>query len=191
MAKKQILTDAEIEKDIIHALKKTPKESEKSYKRWKAPCIIIAVLLFVMHFIYPKFMIWFWLALLVFCVIGSIFCHFRLRNKIKNVNINDYIITTEIVHSVDEEHYEAVKYRRTGARRREQIDNYNYIIRFESGKSWHVPKELYGWHERLRMRDAGIFNSTHRGDTMIVLTEKRSDKIVVAYNTEIFDYNAR
>ncbi len=189
MAKKHILTDAEIEKDIIHALKNPPKESEKSYKRWKAPCIIIAVLLFVMCFIYLKFIIWFWLALLVVCVTGSIFCYFRLRNKTKNININDYIISTEIVHSVDEEHYEAVKYRRTGARRREQTDN--YIIRFESGKSWHVPKELYGWDERLRMRDGRIFNSTHRGDAMIVLTEKRSDKIVVAYNTEIFDYNDR
>ena len=40
------------------------------------------------------------------------------------------------------------------------------------------------------MHDVGIRNSTHRGDTMIVITEKNSGKIVVAYNTEFFDYDA-
>lgn len=188
MAKKQILTNAEIEKDIVSALKNPPKELETSYKRRMLPCIIIALVLVVIEFIYPKFILWFLLALITSLIGSSIFYHFRLKIQIKNVQINDYDITAESVHSVAEEHYRAenggsVRYRRT-----EQVNN--YIIRFESGKVWRVPKELYCWHERLRMRDVDIFNSTHKGDTMIVVTAKKAEKIVVAYNTEIFDYKS-
>ncbi len=195
MAKKQILTNAEIKKDIVSALKNPPKEAEASYKRSTLACIIIAVLLVVIALIDPIFILWFLLALIVFIIGISIFHHFRLKNQIKNVMINDYDITAEIVHSIAEEHYRAeiggsvaeiggsVKRRRT-----EQINN--YIIRFESRKVWRVPKELYSWNERLRMHDVGIFNSTHRGDTMIVVTEKNSGKIVVAYHTEIFEYKS-
>jgi hypothetical protein len=184
VTKKQILTNVEIEKDIINALKNPPKEAEASYKRLTLPCIITAVLLVVIEFIYPIFILWFLLALTVFLIGSSIFHHFKLKKQIKNIKINDYEITAEIAHSVAEEHYKAetggsVRHRRTA-----QINN--YTIRFENGKVWRVPKELYCWNERLRMHDRGIFNSAHRGDTMIVVTEKSSGKIVVAYNTEIF-----
>ena len=188
MAKKQILTNAEIEKDIIGALKNLPKESEVSYKRWTIPCIIIAILLVVIEFIYPIFILWFLLALIVFLIGSSIFHHFCLKNQIKNVIISNYDITSEIVHSTDEEHYRAERGGSVRHRRTEQIDN--YIIRFESGKVWRVPKELYSWNERLRMQDRGVCNSTHRGDTMIIVTEKSSGEIVVAYNTEIFEYKS-
>ena len=182
MAKKQLLTNAEIEKDIISALKNPPKESEKSYKRWTIPCIIIAVLLVVIEFIYPIFILWLLLALTVFLIGYSIFHHLRLKNQIKNVMISDYDITTEIVHSTAEEHYRAETGGSVRHRRTEQVNN--YILRFENGKVWRVQKELYSWNDR------GIFNSTHRGDTMIVVTEKSSGGIVVAYNTEIFEYKS-
>lgn len=186
MAKKQTLTNAEIEKDIISALQNPPKESEVSYKRWTVPCLIITLLLVVIEFIYPIFIIWFLLALIALTVASCVFHHFRLKNQIKNIKINDYDITAEIVHSISEEHYRAESGSSVRHRRTEQIDN--YIIYFESGKVWRVPKKLYCWDVRLRMHDFDIFNSTHRGDTMIVVTEKNSDKIAVAYNTEIFDY---
>ena len=188
MAKKQILTNAEIEKDIISALKNPPKESEASYKRWTIPCIIIAILLAVIEFIYPIFILWFLLALIVFLIGVSIFHHFRLKNQIKNVMINDYDITTEVVNSTAEEHYRVESGGAVGHRRTEQVDN--YIIRFENGQVWRVPKELYIWNERLCMSDGGIYNSTHRGDTMIVVTEKNSGKIFVAYNADIFEYKS-
>ena len=188
MVKKQTLTNVEIEKDIISALKNPPKESEASYKRSTLPCIIIAVLLVVFEFIYPMFILWLLLALIAFGIGSSIFHYFRLKNQIKNVTINDYDITAEIVHSTAEEHYKA----ETGGsvRHRRTVQVNNYIIRFENGKVWRVPKELYTWNERLRMHDMGIFNSTHRGDTMIVVTEKSSGQIVIAYHTEIFEYKS-
>ena len=188
MAKKQRLTNTEIEKDIIQAFKNPPKESEASYKGWTILCIIIAILLVIIEFIYPIFILWFLLALIALGIVYSIFDRIRLKNKIKNFTMKDYDITTEVVHSTAEEHYRAESGGSIGHRRTEQVNN--YIIRFENGKSWRSPKELYGWNERLRMHDVGVRNFAHRGDTMIVITEKSSGKIVVAYNTDIFDYKS-
>ena len=182
MAKKQIVTNVEIEKDIVYAIKNPPEESERSYKSFKVPAIIIAVIMVVIEFINPASMVLFLLALLAFLICFAIFSHFRLKNKIKNVTINDYIISTEIVHSITEEHYKA-----SNGNRSTRLIN-NYIVRFESGKSWRVPKELYAWNEGLRMQDWCIHNTTHRGDTLIVVTKRDKGEIVVAYNTEIFEY---
>ena len=186
MSKKQIVTNIEVEKDIVDAIKNSPKESEKSYKSFTLPAIIIVILLVVIEFIYPIFILWFLLALIVFLISSAIFNHFRLKNQIKNVTINDYIITPEIVHSTYEEHYKAETGRSIHHRHTEQINN--YIIRFENGKSWRIPKELYRWNERLRMQDRGIYHTTHRGDTLIVVTKKDKGEIVIAYHTDIFEY---
>ena len=93
---------------------------------------------------------------------------------------------TEVVHSTAEEHYKAETGGSIRHRRTEQINN--YIVRFESGKSWRIPKELYRWNERLRMQDRGIYHTTHRGDTLIVVTKKDKGEIVIAYHTDIFEY---
>ena len=104
MAKKQIITNVEMEKDIVDEIKNPPKELEKSYKRFTIPAIIIAILLVAIEFVYPIFILWFLLALIVFLICSAIFNHLRLKNQIKNVTINDYIITTEI----SEEEYEQI-----------------------------------------------------------------------------------
>ncbi len=185
MAKRQILTNAEIEKDIIAALKKPPNLSKASYKKSTIPGFIIAVFLVVIEFINPIIILWLLLAMIPILISNIIFNHFRLKHQIQNVTINNYDITTEIVHSTAEEHYKAV--RSTGRwRHTEQVDNYN--VRFENGKIWHIPKELYAWDERLRNQDLGIYRIAHRGDNMIVVTEKDKGKIVIAYHTDIFEY---
>ena len=183
MSEKQILTNVEIEKDIVDAIKNPPKELERSYKSSLFFCFIIAVILVVIEFIYPIFVAWFLLAFIVFLICSSIFYHFWKKKQINNVTINDYTITTEIVHSTSEEHYRAKYSRRAPA---EQIDN--YIIRFENGKTWRIPKELYRWNERLRKCDSDICQVTHRGDALIVVTKKDTGKIVVVYHTDIFEY---
>ena len=187
MSKKQRLTNAEIEKDIIHALKNPPHTPASSYKKTTLPAILAACVLVVMEFIYPLFVLWAFLALLVLVIGGIIFGHYRLKNQIKKVSINDYDITTEVVHSIAEEHYRAERGGgRRHRRRTEQIDNYS--IRFESGKIWRVPQENYAWSERLRSSDLGVYNSTHREDSMIVVTKRASGDVVMAYHADIFEY---
>ena len=118
----------------------------------------------------------------VFLTGYSIFQNIRRKNRIKNVTINDYTITTEIVDSTSEEHFLV----RNGKYSSRQIDN--YTIRFENKKTWRIPNENHLWSERYRMSDHAVFTSTHRGDTMIVVTKKLTDTVVMAYNTEIFEY---
>ena len=187
MAKKQILTNTEIEKDIIAALKNPPKMAEASYEKGTVPAIILAILLVIIEFIYPLLVLWFLLACLAFLIGNCIFKQIRLKKQIKNVSVNDYHITTQTVHSIKEEHYQIQKYSKYRfIRRSEQIDN--YIIRFENGKEWRIPKELYAWNERLRLSDEGVFNSIHREDVLLVVTKKDTDEIVVAYHTDVFEY---
>lgn len=184
MSKKQSLTNAEIEKDIIGALKNPPGVSEKSNRKWTIPAAVIAIALIVPTTINPKIGCLICLAVLALLIIVGVSYKLRTHYRVKNVSICDYNITHEVVHSISEEHYKAD----TGGKRRriEQIDN--YIVHFESGKEWRIPKQNYVWHERLRASDRGVYETTHRGDTMLIATDKRTDKIVMAYNTEIFEY---
>ena len=184
MLKKQILTNAEIKKDLIHAMRHPPRISEADYKKGTLPAILMACFLFVMGFVYPQFIPWFLLGVIAFLVGATVFHGIRFRYRIKRVTIEDYEITTETVHSIDEEHFRTEKNGKYG--RSEQIDNYS--IRFENGKIWRIPKECYAWHERLRRGDRGIYQSTHRDDRMIVLTRKKDGEIVMAYHTELFEY---
>ena len=189
MANKQILTNVEIEKDIVHAIKHPPRTSEKSYKSGTLPAILIVIFLVVMEFVYPRFILWALLALLVALPVMVIVGRIRLKHRIKHVSIADYEITTETVHSIDEEHF---KVERGGSIRHRNTETvHNYYIRFENGKIWHLPKELYAWNERLRRGDMGIFNATHRDDRMIVITKKDTGEIVVAYHTDVFEYSPK
>ena len=182
--KKQILTNTEIEKDIINALKNPPNMSEASYKKLTIPAIIIDVLLVVIEFIYPLFIFWLLLALIVFLIGSAIFNLFRLKKRVQNVTINDYDITTENVHSTTGEHYRA---ERGGKRRRTKQIN-NYTIRFENGKIWRIPKDNYLWSVECPMSDFAIFQRTHREDAFFVVTKKDTDEIVMAYHTDVFEY---
>ncbi len=192
MAKKQILTNLEIEKDIVGAFKKPSEGPKPPYGINTVIGIILAIVLWVIALMYTVFIVRFSLILIGLLIVGNIFYSVWFKYRIKNVTADDYDITKETVYSTDEEHYEGKsRYRRrTGGlfRIKEPIDN--YIIHFENGKTWRVPKELYIWHEKLCMRNVDIYNSTHRGDTMITVTEKKSGKIVVAYNTEFFEYKS-
>lgn len=188
MAKKQILTNVEIEKDIVHAIKHPPRISEKSYKSGTLPAILIVIFLVVMEFVYPPFILWALLALLVALPVMAIVGRIRLKHRIKSVSLDDYEITIETVHSIDEEHFKVERGGGAIRRYRSTETVHNYYIRFENGKIWHLPKELYAWSERLRQGDVGIFNATHRDDRMIVVTKKDTGEIVVAYHTDIFEY---
>ena len=193
MSQKQILTNAEIKKDIISAMKNPPEESEASDKKGSVIALIVACFFLFMVYIDPLFAIRAVLAGFALLIGASIFRSIYEKRRFKKWSIHDYDVATEVVHSIDEEHYltyydhrRKVGKRRGGLVRTVPVNNYS--IRFENGKIWRVPKELYCWNERLRMQDLGIYRTTHRGDTLIVVTKKDTGKIVVAYHTEFFEY---
>jgi len=65
---------------------------------------------------------------------------------------------------------------------------HNYYVRFQNGKAWAIPVENYAWTEKHRMSSYAIAQATHCDDVMIVVTNKKNGKIVMAYNTDIFEY---
>ena len=182
--KKQILTNKEIEKDIINALYKKPDISEASYKKAIVIEIIVACLMIVIEFFYRSFILWVLLALFIYIVIGTLFLHLIRSLKAKRVSINDYNITTESVKRTSEEHF---KIRRAGKwKRKKPIDN--YALYFDNDKCWRIPKDNYLWSSEYPMSDHAIFQSVNMGDKMIVVTKKRTGKPVMAYHTEFFEY---
>ena len=70
----------------------------------------------------------------------------------------------------------------------EEIRQYN--IFFEKERVWRIPDELYWWSEKNSMSDITVFEKTEQGDVFYTVCEKKSGKIVMAYNTEIFEYEA-
>lgn len=135
----------------------------------------------MIEIIYRYFVIWLLIVFVPCVILSIIFKHLILKSRINRVNILDYRITTEIVKSTAEEIY-VIRHKR----HIKTVTNYN--ICFENGKTWRVPEENHLWSERYRMSNSAVFESTHRGDTMVVVTKKLTDTVVMAYNTEFFEY---
>ncbi len=181
MTKKQILTSTTIEKDIINAIKQPADISKASYKKLLPFAFIAAILLVVAEIFYPQFILWALLALVIYFLGYYIYKQVSLKKTIKNLSIDDFYITTEIVHSTNEEHYKI----HGNKWRRGEWKNI-YTICFENGKSWRIPKDNYLWSVERLMSDFAIFQSTNRGDIMLIVAKKDTNEIVMAYHTDFF-----
>ena len=186
MPKKQTFTDAEIKKDLICALKHPPAESERSFDTasWVVLGIFLASL--VVIYFYRLFLLWLLLGTALFLIGFFIFKHQKLKIQIKKLSLADHEITTETVSHTERESYVVMRPATKGRFRRETI--YRYILHFESKRSWVIPTDNYLWNTDTPMSDAVVFNNTHRGDIMTVVTKKSTGEIVVAYNTNLFEY---
>ena len=173
-----------IEKDIINALYKKPDKSEATYKKTTVIEIIVGCLMIVIEFFYRSFILWVLLALLIYIIGGNLLLRLIRSSKAKKVSINDYNITTESVKHISEEHF---KIRRAGKwKGKKPIDN--YALYFDNDKCWRIPKDNYLWSTEYPMSDHAIFQSVSIGDKMLVITQKRTGKTVMAYHTEFFEY---
>ena len=54
--------------------------------------------------------------------------------------------------------------------------------------SWRVPKENYLWLGEYSKSDFSVFKNTHRDDRYIVVVNKSTGKIAVAYSLKMFEY---
>lgn len=182
MKEKQIVTPAEIKKDISDALKQPQAMSKSGYDTMTVISLIIACLLVVIEFFYPMGILWLWIvsALLVCLILG--FLGFRRKRLMNRITFEDYEITTETVSDTSEESYEI---KRVNGRN-ERV--FNCTLRFENGMVWRVPEDNYRWCEERPMSNFAIYQSTHRGDTMIVVSKKGTGEVAMAYHTDFFEY---
>ena len=121
-------------------------------------------------------------APLIFIVVYLAIGYFYQKNRTKNLSIDDYEIKNVVISHIKEETYTI--------RKRNAIDKTMcvYIMYFENGKSWNIPKDNYLWSGECPMSDRTLYQTTHRGDVFWVVTKKDTCEIVVAYPTEYFEY---
>jgi len=183
MAKKLTLTLDKIELDIKNSIGQKRDLSKKGYTAEKIVIAFVGILLGLIAFFLPMTYLYVGLALVVclFAISGAI----ALRRYLKKqkVDINDYIISTDILSLIHEENYIA----RVSKYERKSVDNYSML--FEGGGLWKLPEKNYRWSKEYSMTDTTVSISASKGDTFIIVTKRGTNEIAVAYHTDYFEYN--
>ena len=196
MTKKEVFTDAEIERDIKAAIEEPPDVSEDSHKKIFISTIVVFILASLafwgLLFAGESLdILWYFArALLIFTILLIPLAFLYLKIRLKNVSIKDYEISEETVFSTEIEYSFLMRIMRDRRDLYKRGCPGNYNVNFCSGKTWRIPGELYFWSDRYRMKNYKICESTHAGDTMIVVTHRKTKKVIVAYNTEFFEYKS-
>ena len=175
----QPITNVEIERDIRHALKNPPEDTEERYRRKALIIIPILPLAVTLVILWPIFSVVVTILLFISMPFMPWLWNWYLDHK--RISVNDYQITAETVDCVIVKSY-------TYRRYKHYYTVYNHFVRFENGNTWTIPADNYAWTQKHRMDCSKVLEATHRGDIMIVVTNKRNGKIVMAYNTDTFQY---
>ena len=187
LAKRERFTKAEILKDIINGIKQT-EHSQKGKNHNKIIKLIgaLAGLAFVaIEIIYPLFILWFCLFLIVALPVFAIAEILKQRNRIKNVRIEDYEIDTASLVEIEHESYKVKR----GIKWYSPVETINhYTLKFDNGEAWCVPKDNYLWCDERPMTDWAICRSSKQGDAFIVVRKINTREIVMAYPAEFFEY---
>jgi len=178
--KKETITTEQIKQDILRGFK-TPKEmSESQHVKWTVIALITGILLLVIEYFYPSVMIGFLVCVIVMVPLVLAGSAISAWCRKKRFSMNDYEITTEKLAYKNEEHFHARKTRRT----MRVIDNYN--LYFACGKEWRIPDKNYLWSMDYQLSDRYIYDNAHRDDMFIVVANKKTGQIAVAYPTKFF-----
>lgn len=184
MSTKEIVTLKEIEHDIKNSLKTSQEIPESSYRKWAIPGGIWGVLMAILSIFQLKIALLGLFIVIIVAVFAIIIEALVLKHKRKSFCIDDYEVAIAALSHTEEEHYKQSR----GVRVRRGRKVNNYTLWFENKRSWRVPKHNYTWSKEHEMSDLAIFQSSHRGDIFIVVINKISCNIVMAYNTEFFEY---
>ena len=186
MAKKQIITNDNILSDIKNILRHPANLSHAEHHRSKIPYFVflavslVAMLIFQNHY---KLI----LAISLFFIVAYLAIdYFRKRTSAEKVCLDGYEIKKEAVSYVNEEVYITDH---SVSRMREKMSEIRvFIVYFESGKKWNIPKDNYAWSAECPMSDRAIYQTTSQGSLFWTVTKKDTGEIVMAYPTEYFEY---
>lgn len=191
--RKQILTDKDIEKDIVayRSYRETYTATAKlSAARHLLRLLVISVAIIVAAF---KFIHW---ALGIAClalpiILVIVFIPIiRAENKSKStVTSDEFTVIKETLVNVGKE--TVVDKKRTSyiGRRRQRYAHLNEAdFLYFSSRKWRVPPKCYTWSEEFRMSRDGIVNTAVIGNEFYLVICNKTQEILVAYNTKIFEY---
>ena len=125
---------------------------------------------------------------LIFIAAYLIVDHIRKRNRINKISIDDFVIKEEHVSHINEEIYSTDHKIHISSTVRNIHTAHVYIMYFENGKSWSIPKDNYKWSRDNPMSDRTLYQSTLPRDLFWTVTKKDTGEIVMAYPTKYFEY---
>ena len=188
MAKKQILTNENIQNDIKNALKHSATLSHVGHHKSMFPLLVFSAIMLIAIVLFQNY----YKVVLgigaAFIVVYLVVDYFRKQKSINNVSIENYEIKAECVSFVKEEIYSTDHKIHLSPTVKKIHTAQIYIMFFDNGKTWNIPKNNYAWSGEFPMSDDFIYKNTHFGDIFWTVTEKNTGKIVVAYPTEYFEY---
>ena len=185
MPKKQILTKANMETDIKNVLKNPANMSRFEYRKSVTPPLIFSAIALVAMLVFQNYYKLVLLISLVFIAAYLAVDCICQKNSIKNVSLDDYEVSEEVVLNVIEDTY-STNNRSYINKKLSEVRA--YIMRFENGKSWNIPDDNYVWSVECSMSDKALYQLAKEGDVFIVVTKKDTFDIVVAYPAEYFEY---
>ncbi len=188
MAKKQTLTNDNIVTDIKNILKHPTTLSHTEHRKSIFPLLVFSAIMLVAIVLFQNYYKIVLVIALIFIVAYLAIDHFRKQKNINNVSIENYEIKTECVSCVKEEIYSTDHKIHLSPAVQKIHTAQVYIMFFDNGKTWNIPKNNYVWSGEYPMSDDFIYQNTHLGDIFWTVTEKHTGKIVVAYSAEYFKY---
>lgn len=189
MPNKQILTNDNIQSDIKNILKRPSALSHAEHKKAMLPPLVFSAIMLVAIAVFQNYYKLILIIGLIFIAVYLIIDHLRKRNMIDNVSIDDYEIKEESVSYIKEELYSTDHKIHISPTVKNIHTAHVYIMYFESGKSWNIPKDNYTWSSEHPMSDRTIYQSTRPYDLFWTVTKKDTGEIVMAYPSERFKYN--
>ena len=188
MAKKQILTNENIRNDIKNALKHPATLSHAEHRKSMFPLLVFSAIMLIAIVLFQNYYKVVLGIGVAFIVVYLVVDYFRKQKSINNVSIENYEIKAECVSFVKEEIYSTDHKIHLSPTVKKIHTAQIYIMFFDNGKTWNIPKNNYAWSGEFPMSDDFIYKNTHFGDIFWTVTEKNTGKIVVAYPTEYFEY---
>ncbi len=180
--KKIFLSGDDIIEDVKMNLKREPNMSKKQNKIYGILASVFGVLLAVLGFINLKLSFFILIASIALIYIFYFIMQLARRGKTKRITLSDFEITKQILSHKSSESFKVETGGSVSHRKTEQVDN--YILYFEDGRSW----QLFDYNYSSYLSDYYVYTNCHRGDSFIVVSNKNTGKIVVAYHMDRFEY---
>ncbi len=186
MVRKQTLTNDNILSDIKNILRHPANLSHDEHRKSLIPMTIFTVVLLGAMFIFQDYYKHILAISLVFIAAYLAIDYLSKRTSAEKVSLDGYEIKKEVVSYVNEEVYITDH---SVSRIREKMSEIRvFIVYFESGKKWNIPKENYAWSAECSMSDRAIYQITSRGNLFWTVTRKDTGEVVMAYPSEYFEY---
>ncbi len=194
MQNKEKVKTEYIIKDIACSLRSKREMSKKTYIFMNFGLIAVVLLTVLLIMLNIGLALGLLFLLLILAVLSVMLQPLFTMYKIQKIDLDDYVIKQLTLSNKKHDNYYG--YYRTNSflvdktRAEGQINPVElYTLVFEKNLEWRIPERLYGWRDDGTFSSAFIYDNANEGEKYIVVINKKTGKIAVAYDTEYFSLN--